>query len=191
MLGFVEQNQLPELTEYLVKEIDKLASAGTQVGLLAANTPYMVFNDVERESLKPLVRIVEATCAEAKSLGLIRLGLFGTRFTMQGRFYSDVFGREGMSVVLPNASEQEYIHAKYFAELVAGVFRPETREELLRIVHRMKQQENIDGLILGGRSCLLIFQHVTEPPVPIPGYISLSRETYFGSGFIWLDGVQS
>jgi aspartate racemase len=166
MLGFVEQNQLADLTEYLVNEVRKLVSAGAQVALIAANTPHIVFDDLQRYSPIPLVSIVEATCAEAKALGLEKLGLFGTRFTMQAGFYADVFKREGISLVIPNASEQDYIHDKYFIELVPGILLPETRAGLLQIVYRMIERANIDGLILGGTELPLIFEHVTEPPVP-------------------------
>ena len=166
MLDFVVENRLAELTRYLVQQIRKLAAAGAQVGLLASNTPHVVFDRVRRKSPIPLVSIVEATRAEATALGFKRLGLFGTRFTMQGRFYPDVFTRGGISLVLPEEGEQAYIHEKYMNELVAGVFSAETRRQLMRFVNRMKKQENIDGLILGGTELPLIFQDVVRSPVP-------------------------
>ena len=67
-----------------------------------------------------------------------RLGLFGTRCTMQGRFYQDVFEPSGLAIVVPDESEQAYIHDKYMNELVKGILRPETRERLLAIVAQMK-----------------------------------------------------
>ena len=65
---------------------------------------------------------------------------------MQGRFYPDVFRREGIALVAPNQEEQDYIHDRYLGELVQGIIRPETREAILAIVDRMRVRDSIDGL---------------------------------------------
>ena len=158
--------QLGQLTEYLLEEIARLDRAGAQIGLLASNTPHLVFDDVARRSPVPLVSIVAATCGRAKSLGLKRLGLFGTRFTMQGRFYPEVFERAGLVLVTPAAEEQTYIHDKYMTELVPGQFLPQTRARLLEIASRMKQQDGIEGLILGGTELPLILTDSTPAGIP-------------------------
>jgi aspartate racemase len=158
MLSLVEANELVRVTEYLVGEVQKLERAGASFGLMASNTPHIVFDEVSRQSPLPLLSIVEATCAAAKALGLKRPGLFGTRFTMQGRFYADVFSREGMAIIRPAQQEQDYIHNKYMNELVHGRFLPETREGLLEVVDRMKEREGIDGIILGGTELPLILR---------------------------------
>ena len=158
--------QHDRLTEYLLEEIARLHRAGAQIGLLAANTPHVVFNEVSRRSPVPLVSIVAAACDRAKSLGLKRLGLFGTRFTMQGRFYPELFEREGLALVTPSADEQTYVHDKYMTELIPGEFLPQTRARLLKIASRMKQQDAIDGLILGGTELPLILTDST--PVGLP-----------------------
>ncbi len=165
-LGMVGANQLGQLTEYLVFEIERLARAGAECGLLSANTPHIVFDDVSRRSPIPLVSIVEATCAEAKRLGLTNLGLFGTRFTMQGRFYPQVFSREGVALTVPTPDEQDYIHDKYINELIPGKFLPQTRERLLAIAARMKQQDSIQGLILGGTELPLILTDSSSLGIP-------------------------
>ena len=116
MLDLIEANELAKLTEYLVGEVQKLARAGADCGLLAANTPHIVFDEIRRGSPIPLVSIVEATCQATKALGLRRLGLFGTRFTMQGGFYPDVFSKEGITLAVPEEDEQAYIHDKYMSE---------------------------------------------------------------------------
>jgi aspartate racemase len=161
MLDLIEAGALGEVTTYLVGEVQKLASAGADFGLLASNTPHIVFDEIRRRSPIPLISIVEATCTTAKALGLKRVGLFGTRFTMQGRFYPDVFSTEGITLVLPDEDEQAYIHEKYLGELVNGIFLPETRERLLKIVDRLREREAIDGLILGGTELPLILSDVT------------------------------
>jgi len=166
MISWFEANELAEMTEYLVDEAQRLERAGADFGLLAANTPHIVFDEVRRRSPIPLLSIVEATCEAAKGLGLKRLALFGTRFTMQGRFYPDVFSREGIKLVVPEREEQDYIHDKYMNELVPGRFLPETREGLLEVVDRMKEREGIDGVILGGTELPLILRDEEGRGIP-------------------------
>jgi aspartate racemase len=166
LVDLFEANDLPQVTRHLTVELNKLAVAGADFALTAANTPHIVFDDLRRQSPIPLLSIVEATCDAAKALKLTKLGLFGTRFTMQGRFYPEVFSRAGIALVAPGSDEQSIIHDKYMNELVKGVFRPETREQLLGIVDRLKQREGIQGLILGGTELPLILQDDAGRGIP-------------------------
>jgi len=168
MLGLIAAGELAEVTGYLVGEVRRLAGAGADFGVLAANTPHIVFDDILRRSPIPLLSIVQATCDAAKDLGLKRLGLFGTRFTMRAGFYQDVFSREGMTLVLPDEVEQDYIHDKYMNELVKGIFLPETRGRLLAMAERLKQQEGVQGLILGGTELPLILREADVEGAGIP-----------------------
>ncbi|HEY5992524.1 MAG TPA: amino acid racemase [Candidatus Udaeobacter sp.] len=155
-LDFMAANDLAGMGDYLLEGIGKLARAGADFGLIAANTPHIVFDDVAPKSPIPLISIVEATCAAAKTQNLNRLALFGTRYTMQARFYPKVFSREGIELLVPEPNDQDYIHDKYMNELVPGKFLPETRAGLLAIVDRMKAKSDIDGVILAGTELPLI-----------------------------------
>lgn len=166
LLNMIEADDRISMVTFLVGEIQKLASAGAQVGVLAANTPHIVFDELRRQSPIPLVSIVEATCQAAKALGLNRIGLFGTRFTMQGDFYPRVFSAAQIELVVPQPDEQAFIHEKYMNELVKGAILAETRRRLLAIVDRMKKQDRIDGLILGGTELPLILGDVTDRGIP-------------------------
>jgi aspartate racemase len=158
MVAMFEANDLAGVVEYVGGQLQRLAGAGADFGLLAANTPHIVFDEIQRRSPIPLISIVQATCDAAKARGLKRLGLFGTRFTMGGRFYPEVFSREGIALSVPEPREQEYIHDKYMNELVKGIFLPETRERLLEIVDRLAEREKIEGVILGGTELPLILR---------------------------------
>lgn len=164
--NMAEADERVKMAEFLVSEIQKLARAGAECGLMAANTPHMVFDEVRRESPIPLISIVEATCRAAKAMGLKKLGLFGTRMTMQGRFYPDVFSGEGIALAIPDEHDQAYIHHVYFNELVKGIVLPETRQRLLKIVERLKERESIQGLILGGTELSLILRDETVCDIP-------------------------
>jgi aspartate racemase len=158
MLDLIAAKALPEVTAYLSGEMKRVAWAGADVGLFAANTPHIVFGELQRRSPIPLISIVEATREAAEELGLRRLGLFGVRFTMQGHFYPDVFSKAGITLVVPEENEQVYIHDKYMNELVKGIFLPETRERLLAIVDRLTKQEHVRGLILAGTELPIILR---------------------------------
>jgi aspartate racemase len=149
---------LPALADYLAAEVERLARAGADFGLLASNTPHIVFDDVERRSPIPLLSIVRTACEAAKGMGLRKLGLLGTRFTMEGRFYPDVFSRAGIALVAPQAGERTLVHERYMGELVKGVFSKETRAELLRVVDRMKEREAVEGVLLAGTELPLLLR---------------------------------
>jgi aspartate racemase len=160
-----ELTQHPAAVDYLSAELRRLSAAGADFGVISANTPHLVFDDLRNQSPLPLISIVEVTCDAAKAAGLGKLALLGTRFTMQGRFYPDVFSRQGIQLVAPHPDEQAYIHDKYFAELVKGIFLPETRQQLLAIIDRMKQRDHIAGVILAGTELPLILRGANIPEV--------------------------
>jgi aspartate racemase len=157
-IDFLDANNLAGMTEFLLAEIQQLPRAGADFGIIAANTPHIVFDDIAPKLPIPFISIVEASCDYAKARGLKRLALFGTRYTMQADFYHKVFRREGIELVVPEAKDQEYIHEKYFAELVPGIFLPETRANFLAIVDRMKAKIEIEGALLAGTELALILR---------------------------------
>jgi aspartate racemase len=157
-LDFMEANNLTGMADYLVEEIGKLAHAGATFGLISANTPHIVFDEVASKSPISLISIVEATCAAAKARKLKRLALLGTRYTMQATFYPKVFSRGRIELFVPDTEDRDYIHDKYLNELVAGKFLADTRANLLAIVDRMKEKHDIDGVILAGTELPLILR---------------------------------
>lgn len=167
LLDLILANQWPQVTQHLSGELGKLAKAGADFAVIAANTPHLVFDDIRRQSSIPLISIVEATCQQAKAFHLTRLGLFGTRFTMQARFYPDIFSREGITLAIPDKNDQSYIHDKYMNELIHGTVLPETQQQLLSIVDRMKERDGIQGVILGGTELSLILRDATACGIPI------------------------
>lgn len=167
MLDLIEANELAGLADYLLEEVKRLAAAGADLGLLASNTPHIIFEDLRRQSPIPLISIVEAACETTKALGITKVGLLGTRFTMQGHFYEDVFTKQGIRVALPDDVEQEYIHGKYMGELVQGTFLDETREGLLKVVDHLMELQDIQGLILGGTELPLILRDKSYRSIPI------------------------
>jgi aspartate racemase len=165
-LDFIEAGDLSGMADFLLEAIGKLARAGADFGIISANTPHIVFDEVAPKSPIPLISIVEGTCATAKAQNLKRLALFGTRYTMQANFYPKVFKREGIELLVPKPHDQDYIHDKYMNELVPGKFVSETRAGFLAIVDRMKTKREIDGVILAGTELPLILRDSDYKGIP-------------------------
>ena len=125
-----------------------------------------MFNQINRASPLPLISIVEATCEKARRKGMQRVGLFGTKFTMQGGFYDQIFSDHGITVISPDNRDQDYIHDKYMGELVKGIIRDDTKNELLKIVNKLKEDSRIQGLILGGTELSLILKDTDDISIP-------------------------
>jgi len=154
----VTAGDLPGLARQLLDGIEVLARAGADFGLIAANTPHIVFDDVRRSAPIPLLSIVDAARDAAVAAGHRRLALFGTRFTMRARLYPDVFEPAGLAIVVPDAGEQDWIHEKYFGELLLGVVKDDTRDRLLGLVERLRDRERVDGLLIAGTELSLILR---------------------------------
>ena len=164
--GMIEEKNWPAVTAFLVEEIEKLARGGAEFGLISANTPHIVFDDVQRQSPIPLISIVEATAKVAQEMGVRRVGLFATRFTIVAEFYPKTFSKYGIEVISPDPADVDFIHDKYMNELVNGIFRDETRAALLGIVEEMAREKHVEAIILGGTELPLILRGESHNGIP-------------------------
>ena len=158
VLAWMQRAQLDAVEEYLAAAAGRLAAGGADVALLAANTPHIVFDRVASRAPIPMVSIVEAACAHVAGLGMQRAALLGTRYTMEGEFYHEVFARRGVGLVVPPAPDRALVHDRYLNELLKNIFRDETRQELLGVVERLVEREGVQAVILGGTELPLILE---------------------------------
>jgi len=164
-IAMLDAGQLESLADYLAAGVELLARAGVDFGFIAANTPHLVFDEVQRRSAIPLLSIVRATSAHAKAAGLKKLGLFGTGFTMRASFYPEEFERAGIALVRPKEAEREFIHRKYIDELLNNRFLPETRAGILGIAQRMKNEDGVEALVLAGTELPLLLRDSNAPGI--------------------------
>ncbi len=157
-IAMLDAGQLDILADYLSEGIEVLARAGCDFAFMAANTPHLVFDEVQRRSAIPLLSIVRATVSKAQSLGLKKVGLFGTGFTMRASFYPDEFARHGIELVRPSESEREFIHRKYIGELLKNQFLPETRDAILSIARRLIAEDQVEAIVLAGTELPLLLR---------------------------------
>jgi aspartate racemase len=167
LLTFIGARDFDQISRLLLTAIDRLAQGGASFGLIAANTPHVVFDAVDALAPIPLISIVEATADVAAKRSLRNLGLFGTQLTMESSFYREVFARQGLSIIVPNAEERAYIHEKYMGELFHGIVNQETRNKLVSIVATLKERDGIDGVILGGTELSLILTDPSYAGLPV------------------------
>jgi aspartate racemase len=166
LLDLVGDNRLDELTDWLVREVERLARAGADLGLLASNTPHLVFEELSRKAPIPLLSIVDAAGDAAAAVGLRSVGLLGTRFTMQGRFYPEAFARRGIAVHAPSPGDQAYVHEKYMQELVSGELRPDTRRRFLAIIERLREN-GAEGVLVAGTELPLLLRGADAGGLPL------------------------
>lgn len=157
-IAMLDAGRLEDLAAYLAAGVELLVRAGADFAFMAANTPHIVFEDLQRRSAIPLLSIVRATADRAKALSLKTVGLFGTGFTMRANFYPEQFQQAGIAVVRPREPERELIHKKYLGELLNNQFLPETRTEILRIARRMKTEDGVEAIILAGTELPLLLR---------------------------------
>ena len=170
VLGHLTAGRHADLVAALLEAVHQLASAGAELALLASISVHIAFDDVRAATPLPLIDIVEATVGAVADFK--RLGLLATRFTMQADLFGPALMSRGTSMVAPTADEQETIDRVYFDELVAGQFLPASRDRLLAIGARLRADEDIDGILLGGTELPLLLPMASHEGLP---YLDISR----------------
>jgi amino-acid racemase len=112
-----------------------LERAGANFLVLATNTMHKVALSIERAVAIPLLHIADPTAAEIKHAGHSRVGLVGTRFTMEQAFYKDrLRERHGLDVIVPDQNDRDIVHGIIYDELCLGIVRDGSRSEYRRIM---------------------------------------------------------
>lgn len=151
------------LIKYLLCAIKNLESTGVDFISLSGNTPHIVFDELQKGSNVPLISIVESTLKNVRNKGLKKVGLIGTIFTMNEDFFKKPFRNSDIEIVIPNEEEKIYINNKISDELEIGVIKEETIFNFLKIIHRMKNEDNIEAIILGCTELPLLFENIEMP----------------------------
>ena len=138
-----------EVVAYLSGILERLASAGAEVGALTANTPHAYLDELRAASSLPLVSIVTATRDAALEQGLKKALLLGTRVTVEADMYPREFADAGLEIVVPAEGHREFLDDVIYGELAIGLVRPEVRTRVLDICAKHIQEDHIDSVILG------------------------------------------
>jgi aspartate racemase len=165
-LDLMKKKQYDMVVTLLSRKIGSLKKAGADFVAITANTPHLLFDEIEKRSELPLISIVEATCRYSKKSELKKPGLLGTGFTMSETFFQEVFSREGLEIEIPDRDDRNWIHEKLFTEIELGIFKDETRDGLEKIIEKMKNENAVDSVILGCTELPLILEEKSYSGIP-------------------------
>lgn len=149
--------------DILIREAKHLETAGAKAILICTNTMHKVAADIEQKITIPLIHIADATGCVLQQDRVKKVGLLGTRFTMEQTFYTsrlkEIFGIE---VVTPNAQQRDTVHNIIYEQLCKGVICVESRNAYIGIINELAA-EGAEGIILGCTEiALLVQQHHTK-----------------------------
>ena len=150
--------------ELMLESARVVAKAGADFAICPDNTVHLSWEHFIQRSPIPWLHIGEVVAAEAQSHGWKKAGLLGTRFTMRGSMYRDVFRRCGMDVLVPSKEDQEIVDGVIWNELVHGRFPEASRLRYNQVIQRLKDQD-CDCTILG---CTEIPLLVRADDCPLP-----------------------
>jgi aspartate racemase len=143
------QGRWQEAAQVLIGAAESLESGGADFIVLCTNTMHKVADDVQAHTRIPILHIADATAQRIKESGINKIGLLGTRFTMEEAFYKDRLTQKyGLEVIIPNAQEREIVHRVIYDELVIGEIRQDSKERYVDIIERLVQG-GAEGVILG------------------------------------------
>jgi aspartate racemase len=155
-----------ELTRLMVAAAQRLEKGGAELVVICTNTMHKMATEVQKSISIPLIHIVDTIADKILELGLQKVALLGTRFTMEQEFYKGrLTKKHGIAVLIPEMKGIEAVHRIIYEELVHGIIRDESKQEYLRIINGLIGQ-GAQGIILGCTEIpLLIKQSDCNVPV--------------------------
>ncbi len=138
-----------EATEAMIEAAQHVESGGADFVVICTNTMHKMADEVEAAIGIPLLHIADATAEAIKSQGLSRIGLLGTKFTMEEDFYRGrLVEKHGLDALIPEADDREIVHRIIYDELVLGEIKAESREQYKNIIEKLIAA-GAQGIILG------------------------------------------
>ncbi|HAN18354.1 MAG: aspartate racemase [Bacteroidetes bacterium GWC2_33_15] len=155
-----------QLTQIMIDAAKKIERGGAEMLTICTNTMHKMVPDIEKNIQIPIVHIADATAEVIKSMGIKKVALLGTRYTMEQDFYKGrLIHNHGIDVVIPGGDDLETIHNIIYDELVLGIIKQESKEAYKRIISTLIQ-EGARGIVLGCTEIpLLINQSDCDVPV--------------------------
>ncbi|MHA1188656.1 MAG: aspartate/glutamate racemase family protein [Candidatus Heimdallarchaeota archaeon] len=153
------------MLDFLLAAAERLIKSGSELIILATNTPHIVFNELVKKIKVPMLSIMEAVGEAIKKQGLQKVGLIGTRFTMNSSYYQDALKQFSIEVITPSTEDKKIIDSIIYKELTYHVLKDESRQQYLEVIDRL-ELIGAQGVILGCTEIpLLIKQADCKIPV--------------------------
>jgi len=125
-----------------------IETSGAGCLLLGVNTMHKIADEVQAAINIPVIHIAEAVAKAIQKKGLTKVGLLGTRYTMQLRFYSDILAKYGIDTIIPGQDDIEFINWTIYNEFGKNIFSLGTKKRYLEIISKLKKQ-GAEGIIQG------------------------------------------
>lgn len=145
---YQHQGNWEKATELMINAAQRLERGGADFVVICTNTMHKMADEVQAMTNIPLLHIVDAVAQAVKSKGIGKVGLLGTRFTMEGDFYGGRLKTHGLDVDIPDLPDREIVHRIIYQELVLGKIQTSSRDEFQRLVKTL-QQNGAQGIVLG------------------------------------------
>ena len=143
------QNRWAESSKILIDAAKNLENGGADFIVLCTNTMHKGAEDIQANIKSPFLHIADATAQRVKDSNIQTIGLLGTRFTMEEKFYKGRLSEKfGLNVNIPNAQEREIVHRVIYDELVVGKILQRSKAQFITIIEQMVSQ-GAEGIILG------------------------------------------
>jgi len=144
-----DANDWDSTFEMLLKACEFLKSGGAEAILLCANTMHFIADRLGEAIDLPIIHIATVTAVEIQKQEIKKVGLLGTKFTMELDFFKDKLAMKGVEVIIPKSQEErDFIHTTIFEDLGRGVVTSETKKRYLEIANQLIK-EGAEGIILG------------------------------------------
>ena len=151
--------------EVLAQAAQALERAGADFIIICTNTMHKVATEIRRKLTIPLLHIADTTAMELKKSRIKKVGLLGTKYTMQQKFYKKVLQDNGIEVIVPDDADIEVVNRIIYGELCLGKITAPSKAAYLRIISELSQQ-GAQGIILGCTEIgLLVKQSDTSVPL--------------------------
>ena len=138
-----------ELTRIMIESAQNLEKAGANMVLICTNTMHKMANEVQNAIQVPLLHIADAAAEKIKEKNLKKVGLLGTKYTIEQDFYKGrIKEKYNIDVIIPDSDEREDIHNAIFNELCLGQIKDESREKYKKIINNLAKN-GAEGIILG------------------------------------------
>ncbi len=153
------------LTKIMVDAADRLEKGGADFIVICTNTMHRMVNDIEKNVKIPVIHIADATAKKIKEGKIKKVGLLGTKFTMEQDFYKGRLAtNHGIDVIIPNDDERNTVHSIIYNELCQGQIKQPSKEQYIKILEKLKSN-GAEGVILG---CTEIPLLIKQEDVSIP-----------------------
>ncbi len=143
-----ENGDWKEMEVMLTNIAKKLEDAGAEALLLCSNTPHILADHIEKNIRIPLLHIAKETAKEISQNNIAKVGLIGTKFTMENSFFIDHLAAQGIVTVIPNVEDRVILHEAIINEFTKGIFSEETKFKYLAIIEKLRQN-GAEAIILG------------------------------------------